>query len=702
MIHPRLSAPISASLLAGCAVFGSADGPLANPNHAGDPAFRASPLVLHVSPRGADRNDGRSLTSALATPAGARDRLRALRAAADPALRGGVTITFHVGEYELADTFVLDARDSGSEASPVVYAAAEGERVVWSGGSELSNWKSEGDGVWSCPLPAWAADHKGPAFRSLWIGDERLVWSGHPVWGSFMHVDAIPVGEPRGDWTRGQRAFVYADADADTWSHVEPGAEVVTFTRWVDSHLRVESIDRERRVVRFANPNVFELAPGDLYRIQGAPSLLDEDLEWCVAHDRVYVKHVSRPKGAVVPRLATLVRLASEPESGRFVDHVEFRGIEFAHARWWFDDSNKLTWPSKDVIGFVQAANGAPGAIVGVGARHVAFNRCRIAHTEAYGIELAEACRENTLRHCTITDLGAGGVKLGETTIREGELLARDNVVEDCTITDGGKIHHQAIGVWIGQSTGNRLSHNLISDFDYSGISIGWTWGYGPSAAIGNTVEYNEIRNLGVRKGSIEPPLGDMAGIYTLGTQTDGVRTTTIHHNYFHDIAGRTIAWGIYFDEGSTGIVAENNLVLRTTHGSFHQHYGRDNIVRNNLLLFGRDAQLWRSRREDHNSFTLERNIVVRTSGVMLNGDWNDHFTSRNNIFWSLNGPAVFPGNTQLETWANGRDTGSVVADPRVLIDAEKPWKIAPDSPAIGLGFVPFDLEGVGPRKSAR
>ncbi|MCC6969408.1 MAG: right-handed parallel beta-helix repeat-containing protein [Phycisphaerales bacterium] len=688
-----LVAPLA--LLGGCVIVR----PPAEPAPASAPG--ASALVLHVSPRGADRNDGRSITSALATPAGARDRLRALRAV-DPALHGGVTITFHAGVYELADTFVLDARDSGSQASPVVYAAAEGERVVWSGGSELSEWSGEGDGVWSCPLPAWAADHKGPAFRSLWIGDERLVWAGHPAWGSFLHVDAIPEDEPRGDWTKGQRAFVYAATDADTWSRVEPGAEVVTFTRWVDSHLRVESIDRQRRVVRFSSPNVFELSPGDLYRIQGAPSLLDADGEWCVAHDRVYVKRVQRPKGAFVPRLSTLMRLAGEPEAGRFVGHVEFRGIEFAHARWWFDESSKLTWPSTDVVGFVQAANGAPGAIVGVGARHVTFDHCRIAHTEAYAIELGKACRDSTLRRCTITDLGAGGVKLGETTIRDGDLLARDNAVEDCTITDGGKIHHQAIGVWIGQSPGNRLSHNLISDFDYSGVSIGWTWGYGPSAAIGNTVEYNEVRNLGVRKGNVEPPLGDMAGIYTLGTQADATRATTIHHNYFHDIAGRSIAWGIYFDEGSTGIVAENNLVLRTTHGSFHQHYGKDNIVRNNILLFGRDAQLWRSRREDHNSFTLERNIVVRTSGAMLSGDWNDRFTSRNNIFWSQSGPTTFPGNSPLEQWAKGRDAGSLVADPRVLIDADRPWKIAPDSPAIGLGFVPFDLETVGPRNESR
>ncbi|MCC6228049.1 MAG: right-handed parallel beta-helix repeat-containing protein [Phycisphaerales bacterium] len=694
-----IGAVVLLPLVSGCAVFGTSDGAGRDGGSERSRGSGDAGLVLHVSLRGSDGNDGRTIASALATPAGARDRVRALRASGELAPKGSVTITFHAGVYELGDTFVLATRDSGLDGAPVVYGAAEGERVVWSGGSRFSNWTSQDDGVWSCALPAWAAGQKSPAFRSLWMGDERLVWSGHPGRGSFMHIEAIPEGEARGDWTKGQRAFVYAESDAGVWSRVEPGAEVVTFTRWVDSHLRVESIDRKKRVVRFASPNVFELSAGDLYRIEGAPGLLDDGGEWCVVGDRVCVKSKAKPEGGVVPRLSTLVRLAGEAEAGGFVEHIEFRGIEFAHSRWWFDDSNKLTWPSNEVIGFVQAANGAPGAIVGVGARHVTFDHCRIAHTEAYGMELGKACRDNAIRHCTITDLGAGGLKLGETTIREGDLLSRDNVVEDCTIGDGGKIHHQAIGVWIGQSPGNRLSHNLISDFDYSGISIGWTWGYGPSAAIGNVIEYNEVRNLGVRRGNVEPPLGDMAGIYTLGTQSDGTRTTTIHHNYFHDIAGRTIAWGIYFDEGSTGVIAENNLVLRTTHGSFHQHYGKDNIVRNNILLFGRDAQLWRSRREDHNSFTFERNIVVRSSGVMLNGDWNDHFTSGNNIFWSQNGPALFPGNTALDGWARGRDTGSIAADPRVLIDAEKPWKIAPNSPAIGLGFVPFDLGTVGPRK---
>ena len=83
-----------------------------------------------------------------------------------------------------------------------------------------------------------------------------------------------------------------------------------------------------------------------------------------------------------------------------------------------------------------------------------------------------------------------------------------------------------------------------------------------------------------------------------------------VRNNIVHDVAGHDKAWGLYTDEGSTGIVLENNLVYRTTHGSFHQHYGRDNLVRNNIFAFGRDAQIVRSRDEPHRSFTFERNII--------------------------------------------------------------------------------------------
>ena len=188
-----------------------------------------------------------------------------------------------------------------------------------------------------------------------------------------------------------------------------------------------------------------------------------------------------------------------------------------------------------------------------------------------------------------MSDLGAGGVKIGEQEIRadpspSGRSATRSPIAG---FTTAGNCFHSAVGVWIGQSADNVdraqpdsrfLLHRHLDRLDV---------GLRPALATGNQVEWNHVHHLGALSDGDGPILSDMGGIYTLGNQ----RGTVIRNNLFHDIAGfRYGGWGIYFDEGTTDILAENNIVYRTTHGGFHQHYGKDNIVRNNIFAFGRDA----------------------------------------------------------------------------------------------------------------
>jgi len=180
---------------------------------------------------------------------------------------------------------------------------------------------------------------------------------------------------------------------------------------------------------------------------------------------------------------------------------------------------------------------------------------------------------------------------------------------------------------------------------------------------------------------------------------------TRIVNNLWHDMAATKYGgWGIYFDEGSSGILAENNIVYRTTHGGFHQHYGETNVVRNNIFAYARDQQLQRSREEPHVSFCFSNNIVIFDKGVLLGSTWkNDNFVLDSNVYWDTRLAAnpnemKFAGAT-LEQWrARGHDKNSRIADPLFLSAQQEDFRLKPDSPAFKLGFRSFDLSRVGPR----
>jgi len=650
----------------------------------------ASAANLYVAPNGKDTWSGK-----LAAPnAAGTDGPLASLPAAQAAVRKlkqqtkgeqPISVQLRGGTYRIGEPLRFGPEDGGTAEAPIAWEAFAGERPVISGGVPVSGWRKDVGQVMVAEVPV------GSTFNQLFVNSRRATRARTPNEGWLRTAGQLPgFEEPnkhRGEAAAG-KGFIYRDNDIPPAA--ADGGWVVLYHSWTNSLHPIESIDPATRQVHFTNRSGWPVGwwerNNQRYHIENLREALDSPGEWYLDSDGGLLYYWPRAgedlaRDEVVAPVATqLLVLAGDSPLGLPVAHLGFRGLALLHTDW-------QATPDQMLDG--QAATFLTGAIKADGARHCVFEDLELGCVGSHGIWLAQGCKDNVIRRCHLHDLAGGGVRLGESETRVGEALSERNTVDNCWIHHAGQVFNGACGILIQRSSHNRLTHNEISDLYYTGISVGWSWGYAESTANHNVIEKNHVHHLGWGV------MSDMGGIYCLGKSPG----TVVRNNIFHHVLSYSYGgWGMYTDEGSSEIVFENNLVYRTKTGGFHQHYGEGNIIRNNILAFSAEGQVQRSRQEEHLSFTFERNLIYFSQGHALSGGWsNGQFKSDSNLWWRTDGHELdFAGKTLEEWQAAGFGEHSIIADPLFVDPARDDYRLREGSPASKVGFQPFDTSDVG------
>jgi hypothetical protein len=696
-------------------------------------------INLYISPVGNDRHDGLSLD---ATPSGSGP-LASLSRAFDlfrqrkqqGALPSSVNIFMRGGTYEIERPIVI----TPALSVPVTVQPWQDEKPVISGGHVITGWTEtvhNGCRAWTVTLDA--VRNGTWHFRSLYVNNARRERPRLPKKGLYRMTSVPGMPLPNG-WSReGYDQFTLGPGEMKDFSNLTD-VEVVAFHFWICERLPVATFDPATGLItatiKSRAPLVEawgrELAPCYLDNVADA---LTDPGEWYLSRSDgrlVYLPYDGETlenTTVVAPRTLQLLKLAGNPEKQERVEWISFRDIEFRHTDWaqphepqvvkdtaWYDPKRSIHGGGRQDRGSAaQADCDLSGAIFLKGARNCTFEGCTIANTGWYGVDIGDGCQAIALHGCELTDLGGGGVKLNGSTHdeRTPAIETGNNHVTDCRIHHAGRVFCASVGIHCMNSYGNIFRHNDIHHLFYSGISIGWQWDFRPSITRDNKVEFNHIHHLG------DGMLSDMGGVYTLGIQSG----TVIRNNHIHDInASHYGAWCIYPDEGSSHLLIENNICHTTNREIFHQHYGRENIVRNNIFAFGERAVITYSCFVAPDlGFRLYKNILLsRGEPHFLGGydvklDTRGHESNFNLLHRTDGGQPFFASKTgttenasdtiTLEQWqANGHDRQSITADPGCANPEKADFTLRPDSPAITrLGFEPIDTAAIGPRPRDR
>ncbi len=687
-----------------------------------------------------------------ATLARARDAVRTLKEASDGK---EFVVEIRGGSYRLDNTVVFSLADSAPEGGSITYTAFGDELPIFTSSVPIAGWTRPD--IASPLLPevargkVWVADVPESLSKvlSLYDGNQRLRRARSKPFTPAAYAD--PAKTPHDQ-------IAFPEGAMKNWPDLTNGElRVIPSCDYEMCILPLASVDEAAGIARTAVPASRTMGKvkflDETVWVENILEVLDEPGEWVfsAAERKLYLWPLDEaPSEAInAPKLTELLRVEGEIDYEGPVDKpvtgLVFRGLTFTggERRPWDGDTHgelQHKWEHFD----------SPTALVRFrGTGDCAVESCRFIDSSGTGLRLDLTSLNNRVVGNEMARLGGVGILVAGYGPGTKD-VSKHNDVSNNWVHHIGEEYWASPAIMVWQSGENRVTHNLIHNTPYSGITVsgrtGWTaetedtfraheakppeyddllrqnpgaktvyreWWEGREPYMHgrkNFVAWNDIH-------TIMEVMGDGNAVYISGTG----RENHIYQNYIHHIDGDGVASGLRCDNDQYETIIEGNVLYKVRSAQTGISTTEMNHIINNII-----ADIIPSRRPitppnivhgyiavpnemwPFEGARIQRNIIwspradywpivehksmATGAGDRLKGTYTDQ-----NLYWCPADPAWGRRHIDVQRGKGyGVEMNSVSADP-MFVDVETgDLRLRPESPAHQLGFEAWDISTAG------
>ena len=304
----------------------------------------------------------------------------------------------------------------------MIFKAEVRTKAVFRGGVQLTGFEKVNEKLWKVFVPQVA--YYNSYFEQLYVNGNRATRARTPNEGFYFVKNVTETIIEKGEGRSPELAVqhIYLDSTEATCfqsftKQDYQDALMIFYHNWDNTRKRVTGFSKKNSSVYTAGEGMKPWNPinnKSRWLVENYRAALDAPGEWFLERSG-YLFYIPRDGETIentsfyAPVLSEFITIQGDITSGKHVENIRFENLVFEMAGYQtppFGNEPEQAAASVDAVIKLDYAN------------NITFQNCEIAHTGTYAFWFRRACSNCSVNQTYMHDLGAGGVKIGETVIR--------------------------------------------------------------------------------------------------------------------------------------------------------------------------------------------------------------------------------------------------------------------------------------------